>query len=167
MARRVLDAAAMRVTMIALMMVVAGCGSSGSGPQNGDGFMSQQPVAVCQDQNGMPITCPMPVTADLCTRGDATACTVVTRTELSVGAKTCLRVVLDNRCSAEAYSNTCIEYKQGDGKLEWQCWVSSTLVGDTIDVAQCDATGRWYHVASISPGELDVIDQQGSCPKPM
>jgi hypothetical protein len=88
------------------------------------------------------------------------------RTELSVGAKTCLRLVLDNRCAAEAYSNTCIEHVS-DGTTAWQCWTSSTLSGETIDVSQCDATGRWFHVASLSPGELDAIEQQGTCPMPM
>lgn len=157
----------MRTTLITLLVAAAGC-SSGNGPNGGGGDGSiAAPVAVCEDASGNPIACPEPVSGTTCSRGDATACTPLVRSELSVGAKTCLRIVIANRCTAEAFSNTCIEYRQQDGKLDWQCWISSTDPGYSIDVAECDATGRWYHVASLSPGELDVIDQQGACPMPM
>jgi hypothetical protein len=155
----------MRTISITLLLA-AGCSSGNGGGGGGDGSTST-PVAVCEDAAGNPITCPVPVSGTTCARGDATACTPLVRSELSVGQKTCLRLVIENRCGAETFSDTCIEHRQGDGQLTWQCWTSSTLAGYSIDVAQCDATGRWYHVASLSPGELDVIEQQGSCPMPM
>ena len=149
------------LTAWSILLALAGCGGADNGALTDGGPPAQ---SICDDVNGNPVTCPLPVSGNTCAHGDALACTPLAKTELTVGAKTCLRVVLQNDCAAEAYSQTCIQHTEADGKLAWQCWVSSTPEGATIDVAECDATGQWYHYASLSPGQLDVISQQGLCP---
>jgi len=101
----------------------------------------------------------------MCAKGDDDACEVPTLVQVTVGGSTspCLHLIFNNGCAAEAYSTTCIEYK-AFGASHLQCWTSSTLPTQTVDVSQCNATGEWFHFASASSGELNILNSQ--CPAP-
>ncbi len=146
--------------------LVAGCGSSdstpsGSGPGAGP---------VCYDGSGARTsTCAVSPSGNTCSMGDANACVPLTTVEVyapSAAKGACLHLVYTNDCGQEIYADTCIEHSASTdaGPASWQCWTSSILPGDVIDVSQCDATGRYFFVSTTSSGKLTVYES--SCPAP-
>jgi hypothetical protein len=119
----------------------------------------------CVAFSGKSVACPVKVSKLACASGDADSCEVPTLVQVTVGGNTspCLHLVFTSGCSEEAYATTCIQFTLGGG-TQWQCWTSSTLPGSTVDVSQCDATGKYFHFASTSSGELTVLNS--SCPSP-
>lgn len=159
-----------RSGLAAVWVLLGACGgaSGGAGFVSGDaGADAAATERVCNDGNGAPVaSCPIPVAANVCARGDANACLTVTREEVVTGGAMgpCLRLVIRNGCGQETFANTCIEHHQGAGTA-WQCWVSSTLAGASIDVAQCGATGRYFRYGSLSAGSLTILNSQCSTPQ--
>ena len=58
----------------------------------------------------------------------------------------------------------CIEHLEYTTPAGSQCWLATTRPGSTFDRGQCQATGRYSIVSSVSKGELDVL--KGQCPPP-
>jgi hypothetical protein len=119
----------------------------------------------CVDTAGKTVACPVTVSNLACAKGDADSCEVPTLVQITTGGdmSPCLHLIFTSGCSTETYATTCIE-NTGFGPPQWQCWTSSTLPGDTVDVSQCHATGKWFHFASTSSGELNILNTQ--CPTP-
>ncbi len=113
--------------------------------------------------------CAFAPTGDVCSLGDANACTPLTQIQVYAddgknGA--CLHLVFQNNCSGEIFADTCIERTNAaTGKVSSQCWTSSVLPGFKIDVSQCQATGKYFQVASLSSGQLDILEQKCSAPQ--
>jgi hypothetical protein len=137
---------------------LGGCGSSGVG-----GDVSP----TCLDASGNPTsTCAVTPKGDICDKGDATSCVNLTKVEVQAGSGkdgACLHLIFENDCSSEIFADTCIEMKGGD--FPEQCWTSSVLEGFTIDVSACNATGKYFQVATTSSGALEPDEQACKAPK--
>lgn len=120
----------------------------------------------CVDATGASAPCAVAVTTTPCPNTSAADCAVLALEELRAGVDgggACLHLVIANRCGRTMYSDTCIEHTSERGP-EWQCWRSSTSAGGSVDVGQCNATGRYHRYSSVSRGEVDILQTQ--CPHP-
>jgi hypothetical protein len=143
---------------------LASCGVSVNTKQAPEaGVPDADSTPSCVDLSGKTEACPIKIAPLSCAKGDADSCEVPTLVQLTVGGHTspCLHLVFTNGCASETYSTTCIEYAT-TGLMSWQCWASSTTVQQTVDVSECNATGRWYHFGTASSGELNILNMQ--CP---
>jgi len=122
----------------------------------------------CFDAANQPTaTCALTPTGDVCSMGDANACTPLTTLEVHADDGSngvCLRLVHTNDCNAEVFADTCIEYDDPQLGMGWQCWTSSTLPSFAIDVSHCHATGSYFFVASTSQGQLATEKQACNAP---
>jgi hypothetical protein len=148
----------------ALAVLIAACGSA-SDPSGTGG---PAPVTCFDAAGKSTTTCAVTPVEDLCSLGDANSC--VTASTVAVYADdgkngVCLHLIYENNCPDEIFADTCIEHISKKGAKEWQCWTSSVLPGFPIDVDQCQATGRYFEVASKSSSQLDIDEMK--CPAPM
>lgn len=149
-----------------LFLVIAAASCSDSGSTGGDDGGAVSPT--CLDGAGKPTSsCAVTPSGDICELGDANACTALSKLDVYADDGTngvCMHLVFDVTCETEAFSYTCIEHQDPDEAPSWQCWTSSSVPGSKIDVDQCHATGKYFHVASTSSGQLDI--DQMKCPAP-
>lgn len=162
-------------------VALVACSSFGtSDADGGAGTLGPTPTATptgsaartCFDAENKPTTsCPVPFSPTECTAPDANlACATIVTEELrvqpsssSANSGNCVHIVVRNDCASTMYSYTCIEFT-ADGKVRSQCWQSTTSPGKSVDVGQCQATGRFSRVSSLSSGGLTVL--KGQCPPP-
>jgi hypothetical protein len=153
--------------VLSLLGVALGACSSRSSrdPGAGGGSGTGHPGEVtCRNSSGEQTDeCPIDVDESICSSGDANSCVAtdlleVTETE-DGGA--CVHLVLGNGCGVEVYSYTCIATNSDAG---WQCWSSSTLPGDEVDVSVCQATGEVRHFSTKSHGEVTVLKETCDAP---
>ncbi|HEY8078040.1 MAG TPA: hypothetical protein VIF62_28130 [Labilithrix sp.] len=151
-----------RIDLLFAALAVAACGSGSSTSTATD---TAVPTASCFDASGAPTsTCAVALDVVRCPLGDANVCTPLVKTETFADDGkngVCVHVVFENHCSGEIYADTCIE--QSGGRR--QCWTSSVLAGEAIDVSACNATGHVFDVATTSAGALDL--DEAKCPAPM
>jgi len=155
------------ITLVLVLLALSGACSAAAvdtvpGPDGG----ASTSVRRCVDATGASVPCPIQVTSTPCPDTAASACAVLTLEEVRTGADSggaCLHLVVANRCGRTMYSDTCIEHT-GERGAEWQCWRSTTSPGGSVDVGQCNATGRYRRYSSLSRGEVDIL--QTLCPHP-
>lgn len=152
-------------TLLAAPMACSS-GSTASGAGADSGTSTTGPT--CLDANGQPTqSCAVTPSADTCALGDANHCVPLTQLEVLADngqSGPCIHLVYENDCSKEIFADTCIEHEDTGPGSSWQCWTSSVLPHATIDVSQCQATGKYFFVSSTSSGKLDIDEQQ--CPAP-
>ncbi len=160
----------LRLVAVATLIVApmaCGSSSSGSGAPADSGTGTTGPT--CLDANGQPTkSCAVTPAADTCALGDANHCVPLEKLVVLADngqSGPCIHLVYQNECSKEIYADTCIEHTGTGSGSSWQCWTSSVLPHATIDVSQCQATGKYFFVSSTSSGQLDIDEQQ--CPAPM
>jgi hypothetical protein len=154
----------------AVLALLAACGGSagnGGGGGGGGGGTGGSTTPTCLDASGQPTTsCAVTPSANTCAMGDANHCVPLVKLEVEAGSTEsgpCLHLVYDNQCASEIFADTCIQYQDAAGTT-WQCWTSSTPSGATIDLGQCQATGKYFFVSTASSGQLDIDEQQCSAP---
>lgn len=151
----------------AALALLAACSSGSGGTGTGSGG-SGPTTTTCLDASGQPTsTCAVTPAGNTCARGDANPCVPLRTLEVEAGSGQsgpCLHLVYDNQCPGEIYADTCIQHQPDKFGSTWQCWTSSIPSGGTIDVSQCNATGKYFFVSTSSSGQLGVDEQL--CPAP-
>ncbi len=155
-----------RACRVGVATLLVACAPTAGGADLATDGGTTTTVRRCVDVSGASVACPITVTPTGCPNTSAAGCTAVTVEEVRVGADAggaCLHLVVANRCGRTVYSDTCIEHL-GPGGPQWQCWRSTTSAGGTIDVGQCDATGRYHRYSSLNRGEVDILQVQCAHP---
>lgn len=155
-------------TSLLFPLVLTACGDDADDDGgDGEGGSTQidpgEPETVCLDGAGSPVaSCAVDPSSETCETGDANDCYAVEREEIWADDGengVCFFLVAKNVCESTLYSVTCIEHTETAG-LEWQCWYSTTLPGQTLDVSQCNATGSYKHVSTRESGKLNLLAEK-------
>ena len=147
----------MKTSLLALFAVACfACSSSTDDDEPGP---SGDTETRCLDGSGTSeAPCAVEPSEEICELGDSNECLVVEREEVWADdgeTGPCFFFYGRNVCEDTLYSVVCIEH-ESDEAPAWQCWWSTTLPGAVLDVSQCDATGRYRHVSTLTDSKLDV-----------